>query len=338
LLVSALVVGIVFINIAPDPSKLERIIDTLGGPLFAVFFVLAGFNLHLEEFAKLKMLGVIIAYVLARTAGKAFGAYLGYRSRRVDPDLRPNLGLGMLCQAGVAIGLSAFLKEHTREAGGAIFEWARQIDTIVLASVALFELVGPLLLKLVIVRAGEVKAVNLMSRAVSTGPPAGGPSWLSALGAILRRLNIAPGGDQPDETGLTARHIMRTNVKLLHASADLDEVLHFIERSRLDHFPVVTDEGYLIGTINLADVRDIIYNPQMRTLVTAADLIEPQLITATADEPLDTLFRKFHDEKIFAMPVVDSPESRRLMGIVEQRDLLRALHTHATDDQNDSGH
>ena len=72
--------------------------------------------------------------------------------------------------------------------------------------------------------------------------------------------------------GLKVEHIMRTNVKMIHAADRFDDVMHFVERSRFNHFPVVDEDNVLVGVIHFADLRDILYDPAIRDLITAGDL------------------------------------------------------------------
>ena len=73
----------------------------------------------------------------------------------------------------------------------------------------------------------------------------------------------------------------------------LDDVLHFIERSTHSHFPVVEDDSTLAGVIHFSDVRDVIYDPAMRDLVTAIDLANPDFTVVTPDTPLRDLLEAF---------------------------------------------
>jgi len=119
---------------------------------------------------------------------------------------------------------------------------------------------------------------------------------------------------------------MRTNVACIAADADFDEVLHFLERSRFNHFPVVNGEQELVGVIHFSDVRGLIYDSFLSHLVTAADLANTDTRAVSADMPADEVMRIFQDGDVGSLPVVQSADSRNVVGIIEQRDLLRTLH------------
>lgn len=316
-LLTALVIGAVFYNVGIDTQKLENALRSVAMPILAGFFVMAGYNLHLSELVHLGWVGA--AYVLARTAGKYLGARLGLRWSGEEERLPKSIGSALLCQAAVVIGLAAFVSQHWKS------PLATQFGTVILGSVVLFELTGPLLIKRCVVKGGEVKAITLLRRA---GPATGSSSAVRLTIASLFRV-VAKRHDRPlarDTGPLAARHIMRRNVQFLRASAPLDEVLHFIERSTYDHFPVMDEDGHYVGTIHFADVRDVIYDPLLRDLVTAFDLADQDAPLVPVDLPLTELLALFTQRNVGVLPVGTAVGDREVIGIVEQRDLLQALH------------
>ncbi len=124
---------------------------------------------------------------------------------------------------------------------------------------------------------------------------------------------------------MRVEHIMRTNIQFIGAAHPFDEVLHFIERSTDSHFTVVSDEGLYVGVIHFSDVRDVIYDPAIRDLITAVDLADGNSPTVSKDVGFDSLLEMFHKHNLGVLPVVDGEGSRRVVGLVEQRDLLAAL-------------
>jgi CBS domain-containing protein len=317
-LLTSLFAGAFFANIAIAPEKLETFIFSVGRPIFIGFFAIAGFRLHIDDLPAMGLVG--IAYVVFRTVGKVVGVALGVRWTGLRAELRENMGAAMLCQAAVVIGLAQFVRNTWTD------PWAsRNFSTVILGSVVLFELIGPLLTKLVVSRAGEVKAVTLLRRADGATSSIGSAVRIT-LGALLRPIAGRPSDALADED-LRVRHVMRTNVKTLSASAGFDEVLHFIERSRDSDFPVVDDHNTLVGLIRFHEIRKIIYNPALRDLVTAADLVGADPPMVTADTPLDDILALYRTTLTSALPVVESLDTPRVIGAVDQRDVLRAMHT-----------
>jgi len=316
-LLTALAMGAVFFNIAIDAQKLVESLRTIGAPIFAAFFVMAGYGLHVNDLVHMGWLGV--SYVVLRLVGKQLGGYFGVRWAGGPQRTSGRIGDGLLCQAAVVIGLAAFVQRSWNH------PLAHRFSTVVLGSVVVFELIGPLMLKRRVRDGGEVKAITLLRR-VEDGDA--GPSFLRlALEPILRALGLAgQTGAESRQEALCVRHIMRTNVQVIEASATLDEVLNFIERSTHSHFPVVCEDGKLIGVIHFSDVRDVIYDPVMRDLVTAVDLADPKSRVVSPEVTLEELAQFFAEDNVAVLPVANEEESRRIVGLVEQRDMLRALH------------
>jgi len=315
-LLTALVMGGVFANVAIDSQKLENALRTFGSPIFAGFFVIAGYGLHVGSLQQMGWLG--IGYVLFRFLGKKLGCRIGVTWAGTPERTNGRLGAALLCQAAVVIGLASFVDDYWES------QLARQFSTVVLGSVVIFEFIGPMLVKRCVVYGGEVKAATLLKRA---GSAIGGgsivrltfQSLLRMFGAGLKRGKAGP-------EVMQVEHIMRTNVQFIRASATFDDVLHFIERSTYAHFPVVHDDGRFAGVIHFSDVRDVIYDPMVRGLVTAVDLTDPDSRTVAPDMTLTDLLEVFSSENVGVLPVAEQAGSNRIVGVVEQRDLLRALH------------
>lgn len=319
-LLTALFMGATFANIAIDGQRLNDALRPISTPLFAAFFVLAGYDLHLEELTQFGVLG--LGYVVFRTVGKVLGGAVGARWVAQLDNIKTNIGAALICQAGVAIGLAIFLAEHWPSPLAGTFK------TVIFGSVALFELTGPLGVKWVALRAGEVKAITLLRRPKPSAVEGMSSTW-TTLQSMVRLIGLGrkvTGPASDPAVPLQARHIMRTNVKFIPADATMDEVMAFVERSRFNHFPVIDPEGHLVGMISFEDIRDVIYDPMSRELITAVDLADPSIPLVTNDQSLEELFEVFHGGNYETLPVIDRPGSRKVLGIVEQRDLLHAMH------------
>lgn len=316
-LLTAMVMGGVFANVAVDAQRLESTLRTFGSPIFAGFFVIAGFSLHVGDLAYMGVLGS--AFVVCRFLGKTVGTAMGMRWAGGLAGAHGRLGPALLCQAAVVIGLASFVERNWQS------DLAHRFVTVVLGSVVVFELVGPLLVKRCVVYAGEVKFITLLGRVPAATE--GGSIFRLTLMALARLLGRGAARRITQSDKLRVKHIMRTNVQLIPASATFDEVLHAVERSTYSHFPVVRENGYFGGVIHFSDMRDVIYDPSLRALVTALDLADADTPPVPQDMPLRELLDVFAQYNVGALPVVDEADSRRIVGLVEQRDLLRALHS-----------
>lgn len=322
-LLTSLFLGATFANITVDTEPFQKALRSFSAPIFALFFVLAGYDLHIDDLPRIGLLG--LAYTMLRIAGKCVGGWLGARWSH-QPGEMGLVGFGMLCQAGVAIGLAEFLSGAWGTTGADGFvphPAAADFKTIILGSVVVFELIGPLALKAVTVRGGEVKAVTLLRRraTVKTRESATRLAWR----ALLRTVGLSHARKRVDED-LCVKHIMRASVKVLPAAACFDDVLHFVESSRFNHFAVVDDHERYVGMVHFSDLRDMMYDPSVRNLITAHDLARQNTPLAATDMTLQELLDVFHETDVGSLAVVDDVESRHVVGIVEQRDLLLALH------------
>ena len=136
--------------------------DKWTAPLFVLFFVLSGAELELGVFADLAIVGVGAAYILARSAGKYLGAYGGALAMKCEPNIVKYLGVTLLPQAGVALGMS-LTAAQTLGAEGAL------IRNVSLFAVLIYELVGPMLTKIALTRAGEIVPGATDARAAADG-------------------------------------------------------------------------------------------------------------------------------------------------------------------------
>lgn len=147
-LLLCMMIGAVFANMRSDSNLVVEGVDRWTPPLFMFFFILSGAELDVRVIVTVGLIGVV--YIVARSVGKYFGAYLGALSTKSDKNIRHYLGFTLLPQAGVAIGMAKVVSEEMPSDIGV------KIVTVVLCSVLFFELVGPIITKLVLMRAGEI--------------------------------------------------------------------------------------------------------------------------------------------------------------------------------------
>lgn len=151
--------GAVLINLAPRNHRIFRIIEPLTPPIYALFFVIAGTELNPSILMQREILILGSIYILARAVGKYGGVFLGCAATRTPKPIRNNLGLCMLPQAGVAIGLVLLIQAAPLTAllGEADKLIVDQMVNIVLFSVCINELIGPPISKLGILRGNEME-------------------------------------------------------------------------------------------------------------------------------------------------------------------------------------
>ena len=144
-LLGCMAMAMVYINITGD-EKLFRQLNYFSPPIMLMFFVMSGMKFNLKAFASFEIIGyvplivVALVYFVARIIGKYSGAFLGSTVTKSDKKIRNYLGLGLVPQAGVAIGLAYM---GARILGNNPGELGDSLQTIILASSVLYELVGP---------------------------------------------------------------------------------------------------------------------------------------------------------------------------------------------------
>ncbi|HPR66572.1 MAG TPA: cation:proton antiporter, partial [Methanothrix sp.] len=135
-LLACLALGVVLVNISSKGCRFFEVIEPLDTPLYLIFFVLAGALLEIGLLKEIGLLG--LAYIVFRVAGKLIGAYIGASDAGgMGSRMRKYIGLGLIPQAGVALGLALMAREQFPNVGETIF------STIV-ATTVVFELAGPI--------------------------------------------------------------------------------------------------------------------------------------------------------------------------------------------------
>lgn len=145
-----MMLGTVFCNICPLSEDLMNRADKWSAPLLTLFFVLSGAALDLGVFADVAIVGVGILYIIARSLGKYTGSALSCTLSHQPSNVKKYLGITLLPQAGVALGMSA-------QVGAAMGEIGAKIRSIVLFGVLVYELVGPSLTKWALTKAGDIQ-------------------------------------------------------------------------------------------------------------------------------------------------------------------------------------
>ena len=151
-LLVCMMLGTVFCNLCPLSGDLMGAADKWTAPLFALFFVISGAELELDVFSDWAIVCVGAAYILFRSAGKYLGAYVSAREMKCAPQICKYLGITLLPQAGVSLGMCATAMQ--------LGEQGNLIRNITLFSVLVYEMVGPLLTRQALTAAGDIKPMS----------------------------------------------------------------------------------------------------------------------------------------------------------------------------------
>lgn len=147
-LLVCMMLGTVFCNACNFSAEIMEKTDKWTMPLFILFFVLSGSELELNVFSDLAIVGIGVAYIVVRALGKYFGTYGSAKLSKCDSKTCKYLGITLLPQAGVALGMS--VTALSLGADGVL------IRNIVLFAVMILELVGPLLTKIALTKSGDI--------------------------------------------------------------------------------------------------------------------------------------------------------------------------------------
>ncbi|MDO4460007.1 MAG: cation:proton antiporter [Clostridia bacterium] len=151
-LLTCMMLGTIFCNLCPLSADIMAASDKWTSPLFALFFVISGAELELSVFTDWAIIVIGIVYMVFRCLGKYYGSKFSAKATKCSPEIQKYLGITLFPQAGVALGMCTTAMALGAE--GAL------IRNITLFAVLIYELVGPLLTKDALKRAGDIKPMS----------------------------------------------------------------------------------------------------------------------------------------------------------------------------------
>lgn len=153
-LLVCMMLGTVFCNICDFSEELMARVDKWASPVLILFFVISGAELELSVFTQWSIIVIGVVYILARSIGKYSGAYSSARLMKCDKNIVNYLGITLLPQAGVALGMAIKSKEAFT---GEFAHIGVIVANITLFAVLVYELIGPMLTKISLLRAGDIQ-------------------------------------------------------------------------------------------------------------------------------------------------------------------------------------
>ena len=151
-LLVCMMLGTVFCNICPLSEDLMEKTDKWTSPLFAAFFVISGSELDLSVLKSPVIVVIGLLYIISRSAGKYIGAFISSKACGCEPKIYKNLGITLLPQAGVALGMCV--------TAASLGEQGMLIRNITLFAILIYELFGPYCTKLALIAAGDIKPMS----------------------------------------------------------------------------------------------------------------------------------------------------------------------------------
>ena len=147
-LLACMMLGTVFCNICDLSEELMDRADRWTAPILILFFVISGAELELSVFKDIIIVLVGVIYIISRSLGKYFGAFISSKATKCEPNIVKYLGITLLPQAGVALGMA--LKANELGSDGSI------VRNITLFAVLIYEIVGPYLTKVSLIKSGDI--------------------------------------------------------------------------------------------------------------------------------------------------------------------------------------
>ncbi len=282
----AMTLGITIANLMPRESKgMFKLVESFAPPIYISFFVLAGAHM---EFGRLGfwMIIMTVLYTLFRAAGKMAGSWFGAKYSGAPAAVRKYLGICLLPQAGVAIGL-AILAGRQFDA-----ELGHIIIMVAMTATFLMEILGPMLVKVGVKKAGEV-GMNVTEEDL---------------------IKVYTVGD-----------VMDAEPTSIPQDLPLPQILEVFSKSDSVYYPVVDAQSRLIGIITIPDIKEMFANREVAGWLLGCDVAEPVRDKTTPDKPLEEVInhmRRYHLEN---MPVVASSDSDELVGVMDHSKVLRKI-------------
>ncbi len=282
----AMTLGISLANLMPRRSKgTFELVEKFAPPIYVSFFVLAGAHIEFSKLA-LPMVAMIAVYLLCRVAGKTAGAWFGAGYSHAPAVVRKYLGICLQSQAGVAIGL-AILANHQFAA-----DLGHIIIMVVMTATFVTEIVGPMLVKVGVKKAGEI-GMNVTEE------------------DLIKTYKVAD--------------VMDTNVPVLSAGISLSEVIKVVSDTDSFYYSVVDNDKKLIGAITLDGIRNTFATQELNDWLVALDIAEPIVKKITPNMPLSEAFEMARQLDVEHLPAVASSKDNRFVGILNCRAVRRQL-------------
>jgi len=281
----AMTLGITMANLAPRESK--SVFDLIGRfspPIYTAFFVLAGAHMEFDTIAAW-IVAMIAVYILCRAAGKMVGSWFGARCSGAPEVVRKYLGICLLPQAGVAIGLAILAGRQFNAELGKI------IIMVVMTATFLMEILGPILVKVGVKKAGEV-GMNVTEE------------------DLIKTYAV--------------KDVMNTEPTSIAQDLPLHEILEVFSTSDSVYYPVIDSQSRIVGIITIADIKEMFANQDVAGWLLACDVAEPVLDKSTPNEPLEEAMERMSRYDLENMPVVAGNDNK-LVGVLDYRRVNRKI-------------
>lgn len=308
-LIISTVIGFTVVNSTNSGKEIHKGINEMGLSIYAIFFVLAGAHINLREFTPAIFLMAVV-YVISRTFAFYFGSILTGKIVSSFSDKSSYFGLSTLSHAGIALAIVSKIMSIDTESSNLLV-------TIIMSSIFVFEILGPLLLKYSLFASGEVKGGKgddknyTKKTSVSVG---------QLMDNLQENLNIKK--DIPEDIKRDIKHYIKTDIISVKENASIVNVQKFIYQHSSPYYPVITKEQEFIGVIDLAQLMEL-SKEEENSFITAKSIIA-DYPTISNNLSIEQVIAIFEDNKYHTLPVVHS-SSGKLLGSINQKDIMQII-------------
>jgi Kef-type K+ transport system membrane component KefB len=282
----AMAFGITIANLMPRQSKgTFELVEKFSPPIYTAFFVLAGAHMRFGNLG-FWMIAMIVLYTVLRAAGKIFGSWLGAKYSGAPIVVRKYLGICLLPQAGVAIGLAILAGQQFDSGLG------NTIIMVVMTATFLMEIIGPMFVKVGVKKAGEV-GLNITEE------------------DLIKTYNVAD--------------VMDTEPTSIPQEMLLQEILEVFSTSESVYYPVIDGHSRLIGIITIPDIKEMFANREFAGWLLACDVAEPVRDKTVPNKPLEEIMEWMRRYNLESIPVVTNRDGDELAGVLDYRKTMRKI-------------
>lgn len=284
----AMTFGITIANLSPRQSKNTfSLVGKFSPPMYTAFFVLAGAHMVFSSITGW-LIVMIIVYVVARAIGKIVGSWYGARYSKAPASVCKYLGICLLPQAGIAIGLAILASQQFQE-----HPYIQQmIILVVMTGTFLMEIFGPMLVKVGVKKAGEV-GLNITEE------------------DLIKSYKVS---DVMDSEPLTIKQ-----------DIPLQEILEIFSTTDYVYYPVVDVDNKITGMITVAGIKEMFANQDVAGWLLAMDVTEPIKDMTFPDEHLEDVLEHMSRFDVENIPVIDPANDKKLAGMLDQRKVMRKI-------------
>ena len=271
-ILTSMTMGCILVNMLPQRStSLFESVRSFSTPIYVLFFVLAGARLSITQMPGW-LWGIVAIYVVGRSVGKVFGAYLGAKWTGSEAVVRRYLGLGLFAQGGVAIGLSIMASHYLKDV--AVAENLMLGDVVVFgiaATTLIVQLFGPPMVKLALKLSGEVGR-NVTREDVIE-------SW-------------------------TVADVMETDVITVHEGDPIAKASQIFVKHDYLVYPVVDRQHRMAGVLSLQGLKEVLSNPDSWAWLLVSDVMTPIRQKVSSSSSLKEILDQMYELNIDQTPVV----------------------------------